>query len=75
MTRRIKRGKKQYSSIKVSILNCCDQGTKYRYLRIYWYLDFTEIYEISENIGGYFDKNIGNAKINKNTLKFMEILC
>ena len=27
------------------------------------------------NIGGYFDKNIGKAKINKNTLKFMEILC
>ena len=27
------------------------------------------------NIGGYFDKNIGNAKFNKNTLKFMEILC
>ena len=35
-------------------------------------LGFTEI---SENIGGYFDKNIGNEKINKNTLKFMEILC
>ena len=59
------------------------QGTKYRYLRIYRYLDFTEISEISENIGGYFHKNIGgyfhknigNAKINKNTLKFMEILC
>ena len=51
------------------------QGTKYRYLLIYQYLDFTEISEISENIGGYFDKNIGNAKINKNTLKFMEILC
>ena len=27
------------------------------------------------NIGGYFDKNIGKAKIKKNTLKFMEILC
>ena len=27
------------------------------------------------NIGGYFDKNIGKAKINKNHLKFMEILC
>ena len=27
------------------------------------------------NIGGYFDKNIGKAKINKNTLKFMEIFC
>ena len=51
------------------------QGTKYRYLRIYRYLDFTEISEISENIGGYFDKNIGNAKIYKNTLKFMKILC
>ena len=51
------------------------QGTKYRYLRIYRYLDFTEISKISENIGGYFDKNIGNAKIYKNTLKFMEILC
>ena len=27
------------------------------------------------NISGYFDKIIGKAKINKNTLKFMEILC
>ena len=27
------------------------------------------------NIGGYFDKNIGNARINKNTLKFTDILC
>ena len=27
------------------------------------------------NISGYFDKNIGKTKINKNTLKFMEILC
>ena len=27
------------------------------------------------NIGGYFDKNIGKTKINKNTLKFIEILC
>ena len=33
------------------------------------------ITDISVNIGGYFDKNIGKAKINKNTLKFMEILC
>ena len=51
------------------------QGTKYRKLRIYQYLDFMDISEISVNIGGYFDKNIGKAKINKNTLKFMEILC
>ena len=50
---------------------CSNQGTKYRQLRIYRYLDFTEISEISKNIGGYFDKNIGgyfdknigNAKI------------
>ena len=35
----------------------------------------TDISKISVNIGGYFDKNIGKAKINKNTLKFMEILC
>ena len=34
-----------------------------------------DISEISVNIGGYFDKNIGKEKINKNTLKFMEILC
>ena len=27
------------------------------------------------NIGEYFDKNIGRVEINKNTLKFMEILC
>ena len=27
------------------------------------------------NIGGYFDKNINKAKINKNTLKFIELLC
>ena len=54
---------------------CYHRGTKYRYLQIYSYLNFREISEILENIGGYFDKNIGNAKINKNTLKFMEILC
>ena len=51
------------------------QGTKYRKLWIYRYLDFTDILEISVNISGYFDKNIGKAKINKNTLKFMEIIC
>ena len=45
---------------------CLKMGVTYRYL------DFTEI---SKNICGYFDKNIGNAKINKNTLKFTEILC
>ena len=27
------------------------------------------------NIVEYFDKNISKAKINKNTLKFMKILC
>ena len=32
-------------------------------------------YEYIINIGGYFDKNIGKVKINKNTLKLMEILC
>ena len=60
--------------VGAKLLGCHTQGTKYRYLRIYRYLDFTEISEISENIGGYFDKNIGNGKNNKNTLKFMEIL-
>ena len=44
-------------------------------LRMFWYLDFTDISEISVNISGYFDKNIGEAKTNKNTLKFMKILC
>ena len=34
-----------------------------------------EFYGYIKNIDGYFDKNIGKAKINKNTLKFMEILC
>ena len=33
------------------------------------------INDISVNIGEYFDKNIGKEKINKKTLKFMEILC
>ena len=35
-------------------------------------------YRYIRNIGNYqwiFDKNIGKTKINKNTLKFMEILC
>ena len=36
-------------------------------------LGFYEYIRISVNIGGYFDKNIDKAKINKNTLKFMEI--
>ena len=39
------------------------------------HLNFTDILEISVNIDEYFDKNIGKAKINKNILKFMEILC
>ena len=34
-----------------------------------------EFYKYIRNIGGYFDKNIAKAKINKNTLKFMKILC
>ena len=32
-------------------------------------------YRYIGNISGYFDKNIYKVKINKNTLKFMEILC
>ena len=32
-------------------------------------------YGYIRNINGYFDKNIDKAKINKNTLKFMEIFC
>ena len=32
-------------------------------------------YGYIENIGRYFYKNIDKEKINKNTLKFMEILC
>ena len=33
------------------------------------------ISKISVNIDRYFDKNIDKDKINKNTLKFIEILC
>ena len=39
------------------------------------YFDFTDISEISVNVSGYFDKNIGKTKINKYILKFMKILC
>ena len=38
-------------------------------------ISILEFYEYIGNIGEYFDKNIGKIKINKNTLKFMEILC
>ena len=31
-----------------------------------------EFYVYIENIGGYFDKNIGKTKNNKNILKFMK---
>ena len=33
-----------------------------------------KFYEYIINIDGYFDKNIGKTKINKNTLKLMEII-
>ena len=34
-----------------------------------------KFYGYIENIGRYFDKNISKVKINKNTLKFIKILC
>ena len=55
--------------------------TKEQNISIYGYIGtwilrkYRKYRKISENIGGYFDKNIDNAKINKNILKFMEILC
>ena len=49
------------------------QGWKYRFRRIYRYLDFTDISDIY--IGGYFNMSINISEINKNTLKFIEILC
>ena len=44
----------------------CTQGWKYRFRRIYW------IYR--RYIDEYFYMNIDISEINKNTLKFMEML-
>ena len=53
----------------------CDKVCPRNKISVITDISILGFYGYIENIGGYFDKNIGKAKINKNTLKFMKILC